>query len=102
MSYSICVFCGARPGIDDAYGEAADTFGRELAARDITVVYGGGRVGLMGTVADGALDAGGRVVGVIPDFLTSREVLHEGLTEQVVVDDLFERKAIMIERADAF
>ncbi|MEQ8662562.1 MAG: TIGR00730 family Rossman fold protein [Gammaproteobacteria bacterium] len=102
MSYSICVFCGARPGIDDAYADATDTFARELAARDITIVYGGGRVGLMGTLADGALDAGGRVVGVIPDFLTSREVLHEGLSEQVVVDDLFERKAIMIERADAF
>ena len=102
MSHSICVFCGARPGIDDAYADAADAFARELAARGITIVYGGGRVGLMGTVADAALDAGGQVVGVIPDFLTSREVLHEGLTEQIVVDDLFERKAIMIERADAF
>ena len=102
MSHSICVFCGARPGVDDGYADAADAFARELAARDITIVYGGGRVGLMGTVADAALDAGGRVVGVIPDFLTSREVLHEGLTEQIVVDDLFERKAVMIERADAF
>lgn len=99
---AIGVFCGSREGIDDAYREATDTFGRELAARGITVVYGGGNVGLMGVLADAALDAGGRVVGVIPDFLTIREVLHPGLSETVVVDDLFERKAAMIERADAF
>lgn len=102
MAYSICVFCGSRMGNDDAYRDAADTFARELAAREITLVYGGGNVGLMGVLADAALDAGGRVVGVIPDFLTRREVMHPGLSEHIVVDDLFERKAVMIERADAF
>ncbi len=81
---------------------AADGFGRELAAREIALVYGGGNIGLMGALADGALDLGGQVVGVIPDFLRDREVCHTGITETVVVDDLFERKAIMIERADAF
>ncbi|MCB1746790.1 MAG: TIGR00730 family Rossman fold protein [Gammaproteobacteria bacterium] len=101
-SSAICVFCGAREGDDEAYREAADTFGREIAARDITLVYGGGNIGLMGVLADAALDAGGRVVGVIPDFLVLREVVHPGLTETVVVEDLFERKALMIERADAF
>jgi uncharacterized protein (TIGR00730 family) len=65
-------------------------------------VYGGGNIGLMGALADGALDLGGHVIGVIPDFLRDREVCHTGLSECVVVDDLFERKAIMIERSDAF
>ncbi len=102
MSYAVCVFCGSRPGADDIYADAVDDFGRELAAREMTLVYGGGKVGLMGTLADAALELGGRVVGVIPDFLTGREVVHEGLHELLTVDDLFERKALMIERADAF
>ena len=100
--YAIAVFCGSRPGVRDEYMAAADGFGRELAAREIALVYGGGNIGLMGALADGALDLGGQVIGVIPDFLREREVCHSGLTECVVVDDLFERKAIMIERADAF
>jgi uncharacterized protein (TIGR00730 family) len=100
--FSVAVFCGSRVGAREEYMLAADGFGRELAAREFTLVYGGGNVGLMGALADGALDLGGQVVGVIPDFLRDREVCHEGLTELVVVDDLFERKAIMIERADAF
>ena len=100
--FSIAVFCGSRAGAREEYMLAADGFGRELASRDIALVYGGGNVGLMGALADGALDLGGQVVGVIPDFLRDREVCHAGLTELVVVDDLFERKAIMIERADAF
>ncbi|MGE0483252.1 MAG: TIGR00730 family Rossman fold protein [Gammaproteobacteria bacterium] len=99
---AVCVFCGARDGIDEAYRDATDAFGRELAARDITLVYGGGNIGLMGVLADAALDTGGRVVGVIPDFLVLREVVHTGLSETLIVDDLFERKALMIERADAF
>ena len=102
MSTTVCVFCGARHGHGDRFRDVTDTFARELAARDITIVYGGGNIGLMGVLADAALDAGGRVVGVIPEFLSEREVLHTGITEQVVVDDLFERKAVMIEHADAF
>ena len=100
--FTIGVFCGSRPGARDEYMAAADGFGRELAAREIALIYGGGNVGLMGALADGALDLGGQVVGVIPDFLRDREVCHTGLTECVVVDDLFERKAVMIERSDAF
>lgn len=100
--YAIAVFCGSRPGVREEYMAAADGFGRELAAREIALIYGGGNIGLMGALADGALDLGGQVIGVIPDFLRDREVCHTGLTECVVVDDLFERKAIMIERADAF
>jgi uncharacterized protein (TIGR00730 family) len=100
--YSVCVFCASRDGARDDYLAAADSFGRELAARDMALVYGGGNIGLMGALADGALDAGGHVVGIIPDFLREREVAHTGLTECVFVDDLFERKALMIERADAF
>lgn len=100
--YSIAVFCGARSGAREEYMLAADGFGRELASREIALVYGGGNIGLMGALADGALDLGGQVIGVIPDFLRDREVCHTGLTECVVVDDLFERKSIMIERADAF
>lgn len=102
MTTMVCVFCGARDGHDSIYREAARAFGETLARRGFGLVYGGGKVGLMGVVADAVLAAGGRVVGVIPGFLTHAEVLHAGLSEQVLVDDLFERKAVMIERADAF
>ena len=81
---------------------AAEAFGHELAMRNFTLVYGGGRVGLMGAVADAALAAGGHVVGVIPEFLVEREVAHPNLSECLVVDDLFERKALMFERSDTF
>ncbi len=100
--FAIAVFCGARDGAREDYLAAADGFGRILAAREVALVYGGGNIGLMGALADGALDLGGQVIGVIPDFLREREVCHQGLSECVVVDDLFERKAHMIERADAF
>jgi uncharacterized protein (TIGR00730 family) len=100
--FAICVFCGSRRGARDEFVAAAADFGRELAARGIALVYGGGKVGLMGALAEATLAAGGHVIGVIPDFLRWREVAHEGLSECVVVDDLFERKAVMIERADAF
>ena len=81
---------------------AAEAFGHELAMRNFTLVYGGGRVGLMGAVADAALAAGGHVVGVIPEFLVEREVAHPNLSECLIVDDLFERKALMFERSDLF
>lgn len=100
--FSVCVFCGSRVGARETYVEAARAFGHTLARRELGLVYGGGRVGLMGAVADAALEAGGHVLGVIPGFLSEREVAHAGLSEIEVVDDLFERKAIMIERSDAF
>ena len=98
----ICVFCGASTGIDPAYADVAAALGRELAARSIEVVTGGGKVGLMGVVADAALAAGGRVIGIIPRFLEQREVAHRGLSELHVVETLHERKALMHELSDAF
>ncbi|GAA1729649.1 TIGR00730 family Rossman fold protein [Aeromicrobium alkaliterrae] len=99
---SVAVFCGSRFGTDPAYEQAAVEVGRTLAERGIQLVYGGGRVGLMGTVADAAMAAGGEVVGVIPRSLDEREVAHAGLTELHVVETMHERKAIMAERAEAF
>lgn len=98
----ICVFCGASPGVDPAYLELARSVGRGLAERGIGVVYGGGRVGLMGAVADAALDAGGDVIGVIPQGLVDRELAHPGISELRIVATLHERKAVMAELADAF
>lgn len=98
----ICVFCGASPGVDPGYVELARTVGEGLAARGIGLVYGGGRVGLMGALADAALDAGGEVIGVIPQDLVDRELAHPGLTELRVVGTLHERKAVMADLADAF
>ncbi|MDF1703185.1 MAG: TIGR00730 family Rossman fold protein [Aeromicrobium sp.] len=99
---SVAVFCGSRFGADPAYEAAAVEVGRTLAERGITLVYGGGRVGLMGAVADAAVAAGGEVVGVIPRSLDEREVAHAGLSELHVVETMHERKAIMAERAQAF
>jgi hypothetical protein len=99
---SICVFCGSNPGIDPAYAAAAAELGGAIAGAGHGLVYGGGRVGLMGTVADAALAAGGEVVGVIPEGLTGREVEHTGLTELVVTDSMHTRKAEMCDRADGF
>ncbi len=99
---SLCVYCGARPGRDPAFLESARAFGALLARRDVTVVFGGSHIGLMGALADGALAEGGRVVGVIPRALVDRELAHRGLTELVVVDSMHERKAAMERRSDAF
>ena len=99
---SLCVFCGARFGNDPATRDTAIGLGRLLAAERITLVYGGGGVGLMGLVANAALDAGGRAVGIIPNFLLQREAGHPALTETVVVETMHERKLQMFERADGF
>ena len=99
---SICVFCGASSGNDPRYATAATAVGEGLARRGIQLVYGGGRLGLMGAVADGALAAGGRVVGVIPRGLVDRELAHTGVSELRVVETLHERKAVMAELSDAF
>ncbi len=98
----VCIFCGSNDGDDPAYTEAAIAVTRGLVARGIGVVYGGGRVGLMGTVADTALAAGGEVIGIIPEMLAAREVAHRGLTELHVVDSMHERKAMMAALSDAF
>jgi uncharacterized protein (TIGR00730 family) len=99
---SVCVFCGSSPGARPAYAAMARALGRELAARAVRLVYGGGRVGLMGVVADAALAAGGEVVGVIPQHLMEREVGHAGLTDLRVTSSMHERKALMAELADGF
>jgi uncharacterized protein (TIGR00730 family) len=99
---SLCVFCGANHGKRPAYREAAHQLGALLAQRQITLVYGGGNVGLMGTVADACLVAGGRVIGVIPRALAEKEIAHAGLTEMHVVGSMHERKAMMADLADAF
>jgi uncharacterized protein (TIGR00730 family) len=98
----ICVFCGSSPGADIAYRAAAIDLGHGLAERGIELVYGGAHVGLMGVVADAALEGGGRVTGVIPQSLVDREIAHPGLSDLRVVDSMHERKAQMAELADAF
>ncbi len=98
----ICVYAGSNPGTNPAYGEAAAELARLLASRDIGVVYGGGKVGLMGILADTALAAGGEVIGVIPQDLMDREIGHGGLTELHVVGSMHERKALMAELSDGF
>jgi uncharacterized protein (TIGR00730 family) len=99
---SICVYCGANAGVAPAYAEAARALGRALVARDLSLVYGGGNVGLMGIIADEVLRVGGEVTGVIPTALVEREVGHTGLTRQFIVKDMHERKAMMAELADGF
>jgi uncharacterized protein (TIGR00730 family) len=99
---NIGIYCGSATGTNPEYAEMARRLGRILADRKLGLVYGGGRVGLMGLVADAVLEAGGRVVGVIPEALATKEVAHDGLTELHVVADMHERKALMAHRADAF
>ncbi|MCC2546798.1 TIGR00730 family Rossman fold protein [Hymenobacter sp. BT175] len=99
---SVAVYCGANGGADEIYGQQARAMGRTLAERGITLVYGGGRAGLMGAVADGALAYGGQVIGVIPDFLADRELAHRGLTELHIVKSMHERKLKMSELAEGF
>jgi uncharacterized protein (TIGR00730 family) len=98
----ICVFCGSNPGVNPVYKNAAAGLGRLLAKRKIELVYGGGNIGLMGVLADAALEAGGRVIGVIPESLMAKEVGHPGLTELYVVRSMHERKALMADLAEGF
>jgi hypothetical protein len=100
--HAVAVFCGSRAGNDPAYNAAAQALGRALGEAGIRLVYGGGRIGLMGAMADAALAAGGTVLGVIPEFLTRREVAHEGLGELVITASMHSRKQRMFEAADAF
>lgn len=99
---ALCVLCGSSAGVGDGYRALARDLGKLLADRDITLVYGGAQVGLMGELADAAMAAGGRVTGVIPVGLFSREVPHTGLTELHEVESMHERKTLMYDLADAF
>jgi len=100
--HAVAVFCGSRSGNDPAYRDAAQALGQGLARAGLRLVYGGGRIGLMGVLADAALAEGGTVTGVIPEFLTRREVAHAGITELVVTDSMHSRKQRMFQAADAF
>jgi len=99
---SLCVYCGSSEGNDPRFADAADELGELIAAAALTLVYGGGSVGLMGRVARSALRAGGHVVGVIPQFLHDREVMLREVSELIVTRDMHERKRIMFERSDGF
>ncbi|WP_025115693.1 TIGR00730 family Rossman fold protein [Lysinibacillus fusiformis] len=99
---SIAVFCGSSIGASDAYREGAIQLGKELAKRQITLIYGGASVGIMATVADTVLQEGGKVIGVIPTLLEEREIAHQQLTELIVVKTMHERKSKMMELADGF
>ncbi|HEV2547333.1 MAG TPA: TIGR00730 family Rossman fold protein [Stellaceae bacterium] len=98
----LCVYCASSSRVDTRYRDAATTLGRLAAEAEVEIVYGGGRVGLMGLLADAALAAGGRVTGIIPSHLYEREVGHGGLSELIVVASMHERKQRMFELADAF
>jgi uncharacterized protein (TIGR00730 family) len=99
---SICVYCGSASDVAQSYRDAAAELGRTFGSRGIDTVYGGGRNGLMGLVADAALAAGGRVVGIIPQSIAALEVGHDALSELVTVETMHQRKLMMAERADAF
>jgi uncharacterized protein (TIGR00730 family) len=99
---NICVYCGSNAGNQPVYAEAARAFGRELTQRGLGLVYGGAGVGLMGILADTVLEHGGRVIGVIPAALATKELAHHNLTEQHIVASMHERKTLMMERADGF
>jgi uncharacterized protein (TIGR00730 family) len=98
----LCVYCGSAAGLDPRYHTAARELGEALAAAGIELVFGGGRIGLMGVVADAVLAGGGRVVGIIPDRLRSAELAHKGASELVIAGSMHDRKRLMAERADAF
>lgn len=101
-TFSLCVYCGSRPGLEPAFAEVAHSVGEWIGSRGGQLVYGGGRNGLMGIVAEATLAAGGRVVGIIPKALVEKEWAHQGCTELHVVDTMHERKRLMADRADAF
>jgi uncharacterized protein (TIGR00730 family) len=101
-TFSLCVYCGSKPGTHPLYAEAAVATGQWIAAHGGQLVYGGGSGGLMGIVADATLAAGGRVVGIIPKALVEKEWAHHGCTELHIVDNMHDRKRMMAERADAF
>jgi uncharacterized protein (TIGR00730 family) len=98
----LCVYCGSSGAVDPQFREAASELGSLLGAAGIELVYGGGRVGLMGLLADAALAAGGKVTGIIPKRLLDAEAAHPGVTELIVVDSMHDRKRLMAEKADAF
>ena len=98
----ICVFCGSNKGAKPAYIEAAKSLGKVLVKKNIGLIYGGGKVGLMGVIADEVLASGGEVIGVIPQSLVNREVAHQNVTQMHIVNSMHERKALMADLSDGF
>jgi hypothetical protein len=99
---TVCVYCGSGPGTDPQFIQAASAFGKALAENDVRLVYGGGSIGLMGAVAKGVIDHGGKVTGIIPEFLTAREHAFAGAQEMIVTKNMHERKQLMFDQSDAF
>lgn len=99
---SVCVFCGSSSGSDKDFTTKAFSLGKSLAIKNITLVYGGAKVGLMGAVADGVLANGGEVIGILPSFLSTKEIAHSGLTKLIITKDMHERKKKMHELSDGF
>jgi uncharacterized protein (TIGR00730 family) len=99
---AVAVFCGSNPGHAPIFRSAATALGEALAKDGLTLVYGGGHIGLMGTVADAVVSAGGKAIGVIPEFLKRKEMAHEGIADLIVTDSMHERKRLMFDLADAF
>jgi uncharacterized protein (TIGR00730 family) len=99
---NVCVFCGSSFGDNPLYRKTADELGSLIASHNMKLVYGGGNVGLMGTIADAVMAAGGEVIGIIPDFLSKREVAHQNITRLEIVNSMHERKKRMADLADAF
>jgi uncharacterized protein (TIGR00730 family) len=102
MLQTVCVYCGASTRVSPLYLEAARSVGLSLGKNNLNVVYGGGRAGLMGAVADAALESGGKVIGIIPQHLQDREEKHDDLTELHIVNSMHERKQLMVMKSDAF
>ncbi|MBW4469141.1 MAG: TIGR00730 family Rossman fold protein [Stenomitos rutilans HA7619-LM2] len=98
----LCVFCGSNPGARPTYTSMAQAMGQAMVRRGLGLVYGGGNVGLMGTIADAVLDAGGEAIGVIPQSLVAKELAHKGLSQLRIVGSMHERKAMMVDLADGF
>ena len=99
---TLCVYCGSSPGVDAGYLAAADDLATAMTARNISLVYGGASIGMMGRIADKVLENGGRVIGIIPRALADLEIAHQGLTELILVDDMHERKSRMAEASEGF
>jgi uncharacterized protein (TIGR00730 family) len=99
---NVCVFCGSNTGLNPVYADSARKLGSLMAQNRISLIYGGGNVGIMGILADAVMEAGGEVIGIIPDFLVKREVGHRGITRLEIVDSMHERKQRMADLADAF
>ncbi len=100
--HALCIFCSSSNHVPDAFRDDAMALADRMAEKNITLIYGGGSVGLMGVLADRILDRGGKAIGVIPEFLRTEELAHEGLTEMIVTKSMHERKIEMSRRADAF